>query len=592
MLLCTVAFAQKTVTGKVVGPDKLPVSGATVTVKGSNTATSTATDGSFTISTPSARSVLVVSYIGYDVQEFTTTDAGNLMITLKEKTTSLNEVVVTGYTSQAKKDITGSVAVVNTTDLKSIPAANAEAQLQGRASGVTVVTDNRPGAGSSVRIRGFASFGENAPLYIIDGVPAGGLGGLNPNDIESMQVLKDAASASIYGARASNGVIIVTTRRGRQGGAKVSYNMYYGTQNPAKGWDLLNPQGMADLTWAAYKNDGTTPPAGQYGNGATPVLPDYILPAGKFEGDPAVDPSLYNLDLNNIGGSYLIVRANKPGTNWYDEITRNAPIMNHNIAVSSGSDRSRFMMSLDYFDQDAIIIESFFKRYTMRVNTEFTVKKNLRIGENMQLLISEDNSVGNNGNNGEGTEIGFAYRNQPIIPVYDIKGNFAGSRAPGLGNSANPVAIRQRARDNRGQQTALFGNVYAELDFLQHFTARTSIGGQLNHGNYFFFSPKTYENSENNTGNSYTEGFNRFRSWTWTNTLQYKNVFAEKHDLNALIGSEAIQEWGRNIEGTRINYFIEDYNFRALNSGGAAGQRANGGPYTPTALYSLCAQAN
>jgi TonB-linked SusC/RagA family outer membrane protein len=591
LLLCTVAFAQRTVTGKVVGPDNLPISGATVAVKGSNTATSTIADGSFSISVPSDRSTLVISYVGYDVLEVAA-GTGALNVILKERTSSLSEVVVTGYTSQAKKDITGSVAVVNTSDLKSIPAASAESQLQGRASGVTVTTDNRPGAGASVRIRGFASFGGNAPLYIIDGVPAGDLNGLNPNDIETMQVLKDAASASIYGARASNGVIIVTTRRGRQGGAKVSYNMYYGSQNPAKGWDLLDPQGMADLTWLAYKNAGQTPPSAQYGTGASPVLPDYILPAGKFEGDPAVDPSLYNLNLDDINGSYLIHKANKAGTNWYDEITRNAPIMNHNIAVSGGANKSRYMMSLDYFDQQAIIIESFYKRYTFRVNTEFNVKDHLRIGENLQLLVSEDNSVGNNGNNGEGTEIGFAYRNQPIIPVYDIAGNYGGSRAPGLGNSANPVAIRQRARDNRGQQTAVFGNIYAELDFLQHFTARTSIGGQMNNGNYYFFTPKTYENSENNTGNSYTEGFNRFRSWTWTNTLAYKNVFAEKHDVSALIGTEAIEEWGRNVEGFRADYFIEDYNFRALNSGGAAGQRANGGPYTPTALWSVFGQAS
>jgi TonB-dependent starch-binding outer membrane protein SusC len=592
MLLCTVAFAQMTVTGKVVGPDKLPVSGATVTLKGSNTATSTAADGSFSITIPNPRSVLVVSYIGYDVQEFATTTGGNLEIILKEKTTSLNEVVVTGYTSQAKKDITGAVAVVNTADLKSIPAANAEAQLQGRAAGVSVVTDNRPGAGSSVRIRGFASFTANNPLYIIDGVPSGGLGGLNPNDIETMQVLKDAASAAIYGARASNGVIIVTTKRGRQGSAKVAFNMYYGSQNPAKGWDLLRPQEMADLTWLAYKNAGQTPPSTQYGSGATPVLPDYILPAGKFEGDPAVNPDLYNLNLNDVNGSYLIHRANKAGTNWYDEITRNAPIQNYNVAVSGGADKSRYMMSLDYFDQQAVIINSFFKRYTFRVNTEFNVKNWLRIGQNMQLLVSEDNTVQNNGNNGEGSEIGFAYRNQSIIPVYDIKGNFAGSRAPGLGNSANPVAVRQRARDNRGQQTGVFGNIYAEVDFLRHFTARTSIGGQMNNGNYFYFNNITYENSENNTGNSYVEGFNRFRAWTWTNTVQYKNVFAEKHELTALVGTEAVEEWGRSIEGTRINYFIEDLNFRALSSGGASGARAEGSPYTPVALFSLFGQAN
>jgi TonB-linked SusC/RagA family outer membrane protein len=587
MLLCTVAIAQKTITGKVTGPGGAPISGATVAVKGASTATSTGADGAFSISAP-ASGTLVISYIGYDVIEVAVANRQDFTVELKERTSTLSEVVVTGYSSQAKKDITGSVAVVNTADLKSQPAANAEAQLQGRASGVTVTTDGRPGVGASVRIRGFASFGGNEPLYIIDGVPSGGISGLNPNDIESMQVLKDAASASIYGARASNGVIIVTTKKGRQGGAKVSYNMYYGTQNPGDGYDLLNTQEYANLVWGAYKNAGQTPPSAQYGAGASPVIPDYILAGtegGKKTGE--VDESKYNLNLDDIGGSYLIHKANKAGTDWYDVITDAAPIMNHNLTVSGGADRSRYMMSFDYFDQKSIMAFSYYKRYTLRVNTEFNIKKNIRIGENLQLSTTEDNTTGNNG---EGTELGFAYRNQPIIPVYDIRGNFAGSRGPNLGNSANPYANRYRAKDNIGQNFGVFGNLYAEVDFLQHFTARTSIGGSLSYGNYYYFGFKTYENSENNTTNQFTEGFNRSRSWTWTNTLAYKNSFG-KHDINALVGTEAIEDWGRSIEGRRGGYFVEDEPFRALNTG-AIILSAGGRPYTPSSLYSIFAQAS
>ena len=212
---------------------------------------------------------------------------------LKAQSTSLNEVVVTGYTAQAKKDITGSVAVVNAGDLKSIPAATAESQLQGRASGVTVTTSGRPGDGASVRIRGFSSFGGNEPLYIIDGIP-GDLNSINPNDIETMQVLKDAAAASIYGSRASSGVIIVTTKKGRQGTAKVSYNMYYGQGVPGDGIDILNPQEMLDLPglqkeyWCYPRTCSVCPKR------ITPSLPDYILAgtaSGVMEGDPLTDPS-------------------------------------------------------------------------------------------------------------------------------------------------------------------------------------------------------------------------------------------------------------------------------------------------------------
>ncbi len=343
---------------------------------------------------------------------------------------------------------------------------------------------------------------------------------------------------------------------------------------------------MADLTWLAYRNSGQPVPTTQYGTGTTPRLPDYILPAGKMEGDPAVNPSLYNLDMDNIGGSYLIVKANKTGTDWWDEITQNAPIMNHNISLSGGADRSRYLMSFDYFDQDAILIYSFYRRYTVRVNTEFNIKKNIRIGENIQVRSDENNTVGNNGNNGEGTELGHAYRNQPIIPVYDIKGNFAGSRAPNLGNANNPVANSFRRSKNRGQSLNIFGNIYAEIDFAKHFTVRTSFGGQMNYFNGFGFSYKTYENSENNTGNSYNENFSRFREWTWTNQVTYKNTFMQKHDVLILAGTEAVESWGRGISGTRVGYFVENQDFWALNSGGAAGQQASGAPFTPASLVS------
>jgi len=578
------ATAQTQVSG-TVKENNNPVVGATVEVKGTNVATITGPQGTFTITLPSGRTQLVISYVGLETQTVNVGDKTSVDVVMVPLNTTLNEVVVTGYTSQAKKDITGSVSVVKVSDLKSIPSANATGQLQGRVAGVTVTQDNRPGAESSVKIRGFSSFGDNAPLYIVDGIPVGGIGGLNPNDIESMQVLKDAAAASIYGARASNGVIIVTTKKGRTGGAKVSYNMYYGKADPGEGWDLLNSQEMADLTWLAYRNSGQAVPTAQYGTGTTPRLPDYILPSGKMEGDPAVNPSLYNLNLSDVNGSYLIMPSNKAGTNWYDEITHNAPIMNHNISLSGSADRSRYFMSFDYFDQEAIIINSFYRRYSLRVNTEFNVKKNIRIGENMQVRITEDNTVGNNGNNGEGTELGMAYRNQPIIPVYDIMGNFAGSRAPGLGNANNPVATRMRDKDDRNQSLNVFGNIYAEVDFLKHFTVRTSFGGQINYNNNFFFSHQTYENSENNTGNSYTENFSRFREWTWTNQLTYKNTFGQNHDVNILVGTEAVEGWGRNLGSSRANYFVESLDFWAINAG-ASNQQNNGSPFTPASLNS------
>ncbi len=565
-----------------------PVSGASVVVKGSNTGTTTNDEGRFTISVPNDQSILTVSYVGSDAKEVAVKGQANLEIALGSTGATLNEVVVTGYSSQARKDITGSVSVVKVEDLKSVPSSNAESQLQGRASGVSVTSTGVPGASPTVKIRGFSNFGANSPLYVVDGVPTGDLRSINPNDIESMQVLKDAASASIYGSRAAQGVIIVTTKRGRQGSAKVSYSSYYGKQDPGKGFtNLLNPQEQADLLFLTYQNSpGQTRPTNQYGTGPKPVLPDYILAGnagGLMEGDPRVDPSRYFLNLDDPTSAYLIVKANKTGTNWFDEITNKAPIMNHNLAVSGGANKSRYLFSFDYFDQKGIVIHNFYKRYTGRINSEFTVKNNIRLGENVQISYTEDNTPGNNN---EGTEIAFAYRNQPIVPVYDIAGNFAGSRGPGLGNAQSPFAIRTRAKDNRGQNFSIFGNMYVEVDFLKHFTARSSIGGQMNNGNYYFFSNRTYENSENNTGNTYTEGFNRYRSWTLTNLLTYKNNFGGIHDVTAVAGTEAIEDFGRSIEGRRGGFFLENVGFRSLNNG-SSGQIANGGPFTPTSLFSI-----
>ncbi len=589
IIISSAAFAQKTVTGTVRSPkDNQPVTGASIVVKGTTIGVTTTPNGTFSINVPAGRNALIISYVGYTDMEMDISNKTNVDITLTENTGSLNEIVVTGYTAQRKKDLTGSVSVVKSEDLKSIPAGNAENQLQGRAPGVTVTTSNQPGDGASVRIRGFSSLSaSNSPLYIIDGVPAGGLGSIASDDIESLQVLKDAASASVYGARASNGVIIVTTKRGKPGAARVSYNNYFGTQNPGKGFDLLNSQEYADLVFLAAKNAGKTPPSALYGTGAAPVLPDYILPNGKMEGDPAVDPSKYFLDYDNINGSYLITKANKQGTNWYNELTRNAPMMNHNLSVSGGSiDKSRYFMSVGYFDQQGILIENFAKRYSMRVNTEFNVFNRVRIGENLQLLYQQDNRITNNN---EGAEIAESYRNQPIIPVYDIMGNFAGSRG-GIGNSTNPVANRLRAKENRGNNYNIFGNVYAEAEIINHLTARTSFGGQVNLTNYYYNSFPSYENQENSVLNAFTEGNALGRGWTWTNTLTYNNTIGE-HKITGLIGTESVLEGGRNSEARRLDYFSNDLDFRNLNTGSGS-QVVSGQPYTEASLYSLFAKAD
>jgi TonB-linked SusC/RagA family outer membrane protein len=597
--LAYVAQAQTVVTGKVTGPDGRSVSGATVAVKGTNTATITAEDGSFTITVPNTNATLVISYVGYETTEVSiaSLNGGAANISLKAQDSFLNEVVVTGYTSQRRRDITGAVAVVDVSELKTQPTIDAQSQLQGRASGVTVISSGVPGSGATVRIRGLGSFNNNNPLYVVDGVQVGSITGLNPNDIESMQVLKDAASASIYGVRGSNGVIVITTKKGKRG-TNVSYDMYYGTQVPGKGFDLLNSQEEGQLYFLARKNSGLATTGSVYGNGSTPVIPDYIFYTGAanngvpiMNGNPGVDPSKYQLDYGRLGdpgySPYIIVPANKSGTNWYNEITRSAPMQSHNLTLSGANDAARFLLSLNYFNQDAITVYNFYKRYTARLNSEFTLLKNFRVGENLQVFSSTANLPNNNR---EDAIIAQTYRPMAIIPVYTIKeGDFAGTAGGSgfgtWGNAKNPVAVLYRTKDNRSNSVNGFGNLYAELDLLSHLTARTSFGGALNTANNFSYPFIEYEHVENNANTTYNESFIRNYNWIWTNQLTYRNSFGD-HDLTALAGTESQKGGGRQIIGAASTFYSYNY-LPFINLGNGSVQNLGGSStFTPVTTVS------
>jgi TonB-linked SusC/RagA family outer membrane protein len=594
MLTGAAAYSQKSITGKISNTGtKEPLQGATVLVKGTNTGVQTDAEGKFSLSVPSSGATLIVSAVGFKSREIAVGESANYDVELTEGIDPLEEVVVTGYSSQRKKDITGAVSVVNVGDLKSVPAANATSQLQGRAPGVTVVENGVPGSESQVRIRGMGSFSNNNPLYVVDGVQTSSIVSLNPNDIESMQVLKDAASSSIYGVRASNGVIVITTKKGKGKGVNVTYDMYYGMQNPGDGFDLLNAQEEGQLLFLARKNSGLATTGSIYGNGASPVLPPYIFYSGApnngvpiSANNPGVDPSKYSLDYGRLGdpgySPYIIVPSSA-GTNWYNEITRTAPIQNHNVTVSGQGDASRYMLSLNYFDQEAITKMQFFKRYTARLNSEFKVAKGVRIGENLQLEYNEGNT-GNNANI-ESSIIANSFRPMSIIPVYTINGkDFAGSAGGTgfgtLGNSKNPLAQLSRAENNRGRGTSIFGNVYGEVDFLDGFTFRTSFGGGLNNSYYFNFPFIEYEHTENNANTTYGEGsFNTF-SWLWTNTLAYRKTFGE-HNVAALVGYESQKAGGRQIIGNSTGYYAYNYQPFINLSNGTVQNLGGSVAYTP-----------
>ena len=569
---------QKTITGKITNSkDNSSIDLATVTVKGTKVAVTTAANGQFSISVPSGKNTLVVSSIGFGTEEINIAGKSSIEVSLKESTSSLNEVVVTGYTTQRKKDITGSVTVVNAKELVANPGSNVESLLQGKAAGVTVGTSGVPGAGASIRIRGFTTFNQNEPLYVVDGARVGSITDLNPNDIESLQVLKDGSSAAAYGAAAANGVIIVTTKKGK-GKAKVNYDSYYGMQSLTKKYDLLNTaeygqyllklqQGIK-FPWAkTYFN------LGQYNGGldstTTPVIPEYILAgtnSGVQAGDPSADPSKYKLDLNDVNGAgtYLIVKANKTGTDWMDAISSAAPMQSHNLSVSGGSETGNYLLGFNYFNQDGIINFTGYKRYSVRANTNFIIKNKIRIGENIQLSYIDNRGYNNQD---EGNSISMSYRMQPIVPVYDIKGNFAGTRGSNLGNAENPYASGFRGKDSKDRKIGILGSAYAEFDFLKYFTFKSVIGMDYGTRSNYYFGAPSYENAEGRGGpGNFNEGQSYDYQMTWYNTVSFHKAFG-KHDIRALVGTEMVEGGGRGVYGNTNNYFSFDRNFWQIGSG-------------------------
>jgi len=549
-----------------------PMPGVNIIVEGTTTGATSDVNGSYTIEA-SPDQTLTFTFIGYLPQSIAVRNQEVINVNLAQDVSILDEVVVVGYSTQQRLDISGSISIVDVAKATVGPSQQIGKQLQGRAAGVTIISTGQPGAAPVVRVRGVNTFGDNNPLYIVDGVPTQDVNTLNPTDIESIQVLKDAAAASIYGSRASNGVIIITTKRGKTG-VKVEYNFTGGFTVPKTNnvWDMLNPQEMAELKWMAIRNGGGNPsPDPMYGSGSTPRLPDYIRPRGKMFGE--VNEDDYYLIPEYTGGSAQlstfnqIVRANKEGTDWYKEIHRNAYTLNHNLSVSGGGESGKFYISFNNLDQEGAVIYTYNKRTTFRANTLFNVNKNFRIGENLTGLTNVNPTI----DNSQTSAIGMSFTQQPIIPVYDIAGNFAGPAGIGSGN--NPVAQQVRTRNNRSDNYRVFGNAFAELDFLKSFTIRTSFGTDISTINSRTFEYPEYENAENNVSSTHSRSASFNKNFIWTNILTFKKTFAKVHALNLLIGSELVENYSESLGGSTQDYFSFNPDYVNLTTG--AGTKTN-----------------
>jgi TonB-linked SusC/RagA family outer membrane protein len=552
-LLCLATIQAQTITGTVSDATG-PLPGANVLVKGTTNGTQTDFDGNYTIDADT-EATLVFSYIGYKTAQVPVSGQTSIDITLEEDASKLDEVVVTGYGSQSKRNLTGSVAVVDVDQLLAVPATTFAQQLQGRAAGVNIVNDSRAGGAATVRIRGYGSVGNNDPLYIIDGVPSTDQGNLNPNDIESLQVLKDASASSIYGSRAANGVIIITTKKGKMGKPVISYNTFYGVQNAPDSPDVLDAQGLGEYLYLADVYAGRTPTHGQYGYGSNGeiTIPDFVFPSGTFEGDPATNADLYSLTPDNI---YAITRS--ADTNWFEEITRSAPIQQHNISASGATENARYAFSLGYFNQEDIVKFVGYNRVSLRANTEFKgINNKLTIGEN--FTASFENRKGVNNTDEEQGPIAGSYKHHPLLPVRDIAGNFAGSRGANLGNNFSPYAAVSRNQDDRRYDLRLLGNVYAAYQLADNLEIRTSFGVDATVQRVRNIGRPQPEYVEGNFINSSQARSQYAYAWTWTNGLTWNKTFDEVHNVTAYAGVEAIQQFAEGFEAAR-NVFAFDTN--------------------------------
>lgn len=554
--LGSAAFAQQTdVSGTVKDEAGEAIIGASVTEEGTKNATVTDFDGNFRLKTAQGAK-LKISYIGYKTA---TVNAGqSLVVTLHEDNNIMDELVVTGYTTQRRADLTGAVAVMDMDEPMSAANPNMLSSMQGKLAGVTIVDDAAPGGGSStIRVRGMSTVNSNnSPLYIIDGVPTTeNLNSLNPADIESIQVLKDASSASIYGSRAANGVIVITTKQGK--GDKLSINVNYSLslQTVAKTYNMLNAEQWGQAYWTAAKNSNVTPSHPFYGSGATPQLGEW-------------------LDADHT------VRASD--TDWQDEVY--SPAWTHNLSasVANSGKNGTTMFSLNYVNQDGLVDNTFYRRYSARLNSTYNIGKYVKVGENLMVANWLDRGFTTNADRGVPAMAIFQH---PAIPVYDVNGNFARPLALCNSDFANPAQVVYNGRDNSNDSWRIFGNGFIEVYPVKGLTLKSNFG--IEHVQYLNrnLNRRTNPSDENSVDRAYGEG----TTWTWTNTANYK-LDIDQHHINVFGGVEAIKYTFQGVSAHRSDYAFEDDDFMQIDAG--TGEQTNGGTKNQWALFSYFAKAD
>jgi TonB-linked SusC/RagA family outer membrane protein len=570
MLFAGNALAQAIgVTGTVTGAGGGPLAGVTVRISGTETRVLTNASGRYTITAP-ANGALTYTLIGQKPAREEI--GGRTRIDVRmEGVTYLEEVVVTAYTEQRRADITGAVASINVESAARQTGASVLQKLDA-VPGITVVASGSPASRSTVRIRGISSFQNNDPLYVIDGVPVQDsyINWLNPADITSIQVLKDASAASIYGSRASNGVIVIeTTKRGASGPPRVTFSARTGLASPTRGYDdflISDPLEYFKVVRLAYQNAGRPTPTNIFGDSLNPTIPAYTYAAaGTFSGLDKYGRPL-NVDVSKYSYPNSLIMPGSTGTNWWKAVYNGqAPVGDYNLNVAGSGEDHTYGVSGNYFDQRGTAAYNDFRRGSLRANTQFTRGK-FTFGEN--AAIAAERQFGGMGDPGGYAEDGIVGKNilmQPVVPIYDINGNFASGKAVGLGNQSNPLKFAFERRNNINRNNRIFGNGFAGFQPLQALSLRSSIGFNVRQGTFKGFNPTTFENSEPGTTNSFNEQQESNFDWTWTNTARYNKQLGS-HTFNLLAGEEATKGNFRGLYASMANFRSTDENSLYIQS--------------------------
>lgn len=468
-----------TVTGTVKDANGEPIIGASVVQKGTKNAAITDFDGHFTLKAP-AGSTLRISYVGFVDQEVTA--ANNVNVTLAEDQEALDEVIVIGYGSVKKSDLTGSVASVSGDDLVKTATSSPVAALQGRAAGVTVnLGSGSPDASASIQIRGVGTPNDSNPLYVVDGFPMSDINYLNPNDIKDIEILKDASATAIYGSRGANGVVLVTTKSGEAGKVKVNLEAYYGFENLAANHDMLNATQYQDLVNEAYTNNGE---------------------AAQYSGSPQ-----YN-------------------TNWYDEVSRTGTFQQYNVSLSGGSEKVQSLFSANYYKRNGIIKSTDFDRVTLNQNNTFKPYKWFTLRSSLALSINHSKAMTAN------TILLSSLLAPPNIPVIDPDtGYYQGIHAMRLANPAGEVA-RNTGRNKRNYVVA---NLSADINFTKDLVYTSRFGFKLYNRNDWSFGPEYFETMDiSSLKTTVYRNTQRTYDWTWENQLTYHHNWNDVHDFTAM----------------------------------------------------------